>query len=110
MTNRQMDALVVGSVVRRGDSYRVVRAITRYPASPGAVYPPKLFVTFAIKRRSWTNRAYTVYNRSDLRTLAYVPTPAVLRLRSRRDRALAADIRDKTRRHHLTPEDVRGMP
>lgn len=92
MSNAEMDLLEVGSVVRKGTMYRVVRHVSRWKAKRGKKV--HVYVTFAIRRRSWTNRPYTVYGVPELRRMDYIGTPTRVALRSPLDRELAANIAD----------------
>ena len=56
-----------GDVIRsRSGALRVVRAVDHF--GPGIC---RTVVHLAIKRCSWTHRAYTVYNGNDLRQMGY---------------------------------------
>ena len=55
-----MKQVEVGSVLRKGNSFRVVRAVHRYRNGD------LRSVTFVIKRCSWTHRCYTSYGYTDL--------------------------------------------
>lgn len=64
-----MARVVVGSVFKTpsGD-LRLVRKVSRWDGKLGAV-------TFAIRRCSWTGRAYTVYCAADLKTMGWQLLP-----------------------------------
>jgi len=61
-----MKRVEVGSVLRKGNSSRIVRAVHRYPNGD------LRSVTFAIKRCSWTHKCYTSYGYTDLIWNGYV--------------------------------------
>lgn len=75
MTDAEVDNLRVGDVLLWGrkQTPRVVRSVkhTR-PTRRGASKrdPQRTSVSFAIRRCSWTGRAYTVYGRADIRVNA----------------------------------------
>ncbi len=58
-------------LLERGKKPRVVRTVSRH-LKYGTWHT---WVTFVIKRRSWTNRCYTVLNEHDLRMRRFIPTP-----------------------------------
>jgi len=95
-----MDNLQVGDVLRRGNTYRIVRAVS--PA-----HDPK-FVTFAIKRCSWTRRPYTVYLMRDLRKAGWVKVEGVrVKLDTLLDRLVKEDMQSQDR--VITCCDVIGV-
>lgn len=98
-----LDRIVVGDTLLFGKSPRVVRAITRRGELLATV-------CLAIRRCSWTGRAYTVYTRTDLRSMgvkvARMPRQA---LQTGADRKLARCIRIKEDRT-LGCCDVMGWP
>lgn len=116
MTDRDIDSLVLGSVVRTGrGGERVVRAISKSPPSPMGRGVPRMSVTFAIKHRSWTGRAYTVVDRNDLRQQRYQPTGVTVSLTNEADRWFARCLAVERapgapREPGFTPEAVRGWP
>lgn len=107
MSNAEMELLRVGSVVRKGKMFRVCREVHRWKTKKGKKV--HIHVTFAIRRRSWTGRPYTVYGVDELRRLDYVGTPATVSLCGAIDRELYRNIKDCQYRT-LTPEDMRGIP
>lgn len=107
MTFQQIESLQVGSVVVHDGQMRVVRAVHRYRLSRGHCLHTS--VTFAIKRRSWTNRPYTVYGWQELTKRNWVATDRVMPLDSSDDRELARNIADSNYRT-MWAADVRGWP
>lgn len=66
-----MAKVAVGDVLRsRGGTYRVVRKVSRVR---GRLH----YITFAIKRCSWTGRCTTTVNSHDLRYADYEPVTGV---------------------------------
>ena len=104
-----------GDVLLLGGSYRVVRKVSRWTRLRRGVVQegtgPLRFVTFAIRRRSWTNRAYTVYTASDLKVFGAKYVGARVPLAGEMDQRLAHCIRAKELPGHysLTAADVRGV-
>lgn len=101
------ETLKVGDVLRTpSKDFRVVRKVSRRKS--GLIWG----VTLAIRRCSWTHRAYTVLTRSDLRTMGYRKANVCVRLTSKMDRALDRCIllRDGKNGQSLTCCDVRAMP
>lgn len=93
-----------GDVLKSGaGAYRVVRNVVRKKRH--------IYVTFTIKRRSWTGRAYTVVNASDLLTFGYTHTGVRLKLDTEMDARIAnvVDGAERPGYYTLTPEDVRGV-
>lgn len=98
------DTVRVGDVLVSG---RGTRRVVRDVHHAG----PHVFVTFTIRRCSWTGRCTTVYNRSDLRTFGYRPTGERVRLRSRVDLEIARNIKNHRREQQtLDCCEVRGVP
>lgn len=77
--------LQVGDVVKKGQTYRVLRYVSRYPNGD------LRGVAFAIKRCSWTGRALTFYNHVDFFLNGYQPTRIRSKLSSEMDAMLAHD-------------------
>lgn len=99
--------LRVGDVLQRGvkGSYRVVRDVSRRGQA-------LTYVTFAIRRRSWTGRPDTTYTANDLKTFGYRYVGARVRLASELDERFRDYLRRNPSRaegYGLTPEDVRGV-
>lgn len=108
--NRQpmwMLVLKIGDVLKsaRG-SYRVVRRASHH--EDGRLRS----VTFAIRRRSWTNRAYTVMTASDLLTFGYQPVGARIKLTNEMDARLHKAIHDNELPPNISlhAADVLGIP
>ena len=100
-----MSSVVVGSVLaRHGGQWRVVRRVCRYRNGD------LRSVTFAIRRCSWTHRAYTIYGYNDLIQLRFRMVPVVRRrIRSRLDRKIATAIHEPSWCKSLTCCDVEGV-
>ena len=100
-----MAAVVVGSVLaRRRGAWRVVRSVSRYRNGD------LRSVTFAIRRCSWTHRAYTIYGYNDLNQMGYRMVRVAPRaLRSRLDRKLFVAIHEPCDRKSMTCCDVEGV-
>ncbi len=77
-----------GDVIRsRSGALRVVRAVDHF--GPGIC---RTVVHLAIKRCSWTHRAYTVYNGNDLRQMGYRMVKANFELSSEIDRLMEREF------------------
>ena len=105
-----------GDVLQRGQrgSYRVVREVSRWECHRRGVtvrdVGPLRCITFAIRRRSWTNRCYTVYTAADLRTMGFRYVGARVRLESEMDALIEAAIQQPNSHPKiLTADDVRGV-
>lgn len=107
----------VGDVLQRGMNgpYRIVRKVSRsrriyrrtVDRSDNA---PLRSVVFAIRRRSWTNRCYTVLNASDLKTMGYRYVGASVALASDLDQCIAEAIKQPGGRPYiLYAKHVRGV-
>lgn len=84
-----MRSVKVGDVlINAAGVYRVVRAASFYPNGN------LRSVTFVIRRRSWTNRAYTVVGFTDLRMQGYRPARARSKLNGPLDAQIAKVIAD----------------
>lgn len=72
MTNEEFDLLEVGSVILFGrrKRERIVRHVGLSNNGRSIYYRKKFTVGLVTKRCSWTNRPYTLYTRSDLKSLA----------------------------------------
>jgi hypothetical protein len=83
-----MDTVQVGDVLQdKNGTYRVVREVTRYPpARPD--YPPRIWVTFAIRRCSQYNHCVTSMCCSMLYGRGFRPT----RMRVKLDQPIDAQI------------------
>lgn len=102
---RALHGVAPGDTVLVDGSPRLVRRAT-YDARDGLLRS----LTVAIRRCSWTKRAYTVIVRSDFRVRGVRRTRAPrVRLRRRGDRQLARCI-DETRDRSLGCCDVAGWP
>lgn len=103
-----MATLRAGDVLKGdGGILRIVRKLTRN--SNGALWG----VTFAIRRRSWTNRAYTVVTANDLRQRGYRPVAVrVTTLRGSLNRRIqqAIDQPAWEKPYAATAADAIGMP
>ncbi len=98
-----MRTVQVGDVlVNATGAYRVVRDVARFPC--GALRS----LTFTIRRRSWTNRAYTVINFTDLRHQGYRPARARSKLNGPMDPVIARVVADHWN-WELTARDVVGI-
>lgn len=94
--------LRVGDVVRTPSGLlRIVRAVHH-----GAT---RSSFTFVIKRCSWTNRCYTVYTSTDLKTQGWQPTGKRMRLRSHLDYEIEQNFGLSTRDTTLTCCNVEGI-
>ena len=93
----------VGSVLVSGyGAYRVVRKVSHFSnGNLRAVY-------FVIRRRSWTNRAYTVMTYNDLRMQGYKPTHVRSKLNMPIDETIARLVADFNY-WGLTARDVIGI-
>lgn len=104
-----------GDVLLIGGSYRVVREVSRWERVRRGVVRegvgPLRFVTFAIRRRSWTNRAYTVYTATDLKVFGAQYVGVRIPLTGEMDQRIAHCIHAKELpgSYSLTADDVRGV-
>lgn len=100
--------VVPGDVVRNARGHeRIVRGVSQ-DASTGLT----THVTFAIMRKSWTNRPYTVLNYADLANYGYVPTGVRITEMTLLDKMLNTDIiknRKKAFSCRLKARDVAGI-
>jgi hypothetical protein len=69
LTKEQFAALRVGQVVLVNGKPRVIRSISVVKRPKG----PRVSITFAIKRRSWTGRIYTTYDYHSLKEKLTLP-------------------------------------
>lgn len=104
------DEIKIGDILRtRNDDERVVRYISMNDKRPGLIR----CVGFSILRRSWTNRAYTIKNRTDLKNEGYEPTGRRYRFRAGTlDTDLMHDLRYENRfleDQRLKAKDVIGI-
>lgn len=109
-----MAALRVGDVlVFPGDVYRVVREVSRWERvgrNTVRGQGPVRFVTFAIRRRSWTNRCYTLLTPTDLLLRGARPVGARIKLTGELDAKISAAIRQPCWEPFvLRADDVRGI-
>lgn len=104
-----MFAVRIGDVLQAATgTYRVVRDLSRYAS--GELY----HVTFVIAHPSWTGRATTVLNASDLRTRGFRHAGVRLKLDTVTDLMIDAAIAQEHRPHRgerfvLTASEVRGI-
>lgn len=96
------DVKVGDVLVNASGTYRVVRAVSRFPNGNLAT------VTFVIKHCSWTRRPYTVMNFTDLRQQGYRPAHARSKLNGPLDPVIARVVVDH-RNHELTCCAVKGI-
>lgn len=95
------DTLQIGDVIKTKTGYRVVRDVNYFPDDDkygrgGLLH----LVCFAIKRRSWTQRAYTYYDRTALKGWQKVDGVRV-KLNTDADKKLLDDIREfKAAKNH----------
>ena len=110
MENDWISNIRVGDILAVGDSYRVVRDVKH---SKSERHPPKTYVTFTIKRCSWTGRCYTVLTRSDLKTRGFRATGHSMRLRRQIDakirKAIVGRELPKDGPYSMTCCDVEGI-
>lgn len=92
----------VGDVLKVNGKLRVVRNVSHGPHPES-----RSCFAFAIKHCSWTRRCYTVYTSSDLITMGVQQMNKRMPLRTKIDRAVAADIH--AHKPKLTCCDVEGM-
>lgn len=98
-----MRSVKVGDVlINAAGQYRVVREVSFYPNGN------LRSVTFVIRRRSWTNRAYTILGFTDLRMQGYRPAHARSKLNGPMDAAIARVVADHWN-WELRANDVRGI-
>ena len=110
MTDDWIHAIRVGDILAVGDTYRIVRDVHH---SRSDRWPPKTYVTFTIKRCSWTGRCYTVLTQSDLKTRGFRPTGHSMRLRRQIDakirKAIVGNELPKHGHYSMTCCDVEGI-
>ena len=81
-----LDVRVGDVIARQNGSWRIVREVSR--KSEGRLR----CVTLAIRRCSWTNRAYTVLNDNDLRQCGYRRVARNAKMHTRLDHLIAKAI------------------
>lgn len=93
-----------GDVLLHRGSYRVVREVSRWGGR-------LRFVAFAIKRRSWTDRCYTLYSANDLKTHGTRYVGARVKLDTEMDRKIHQSITGRELPPHFTlrARDVVGV-
>jgi hypothetical protein len=99
--------LKVGDVVRAPSGVlRIVRSVSHHRPSIGGTY-----VTFLIRRPSWTNRCYTVMNGSNMAIVGYRPTGAKAKLNHEFDRTVEQCFSAVPSYNcPLHARDVKGLP
>ncbi len=99
------DELQPGDVIRGSGEFRVVREVSYQ--RPGRLRN----ITLTIRRRSWTNRCYTVIDRDELRARGFKKAGFRVRLDREHDATILAVIReqDGMRGRSLTARDVEAI-
>lgn len=115
MSPATVQTLQVGDLVRFGSVLRKVRAVTprkkpghRYRSN---VVPLRVWcVTFAILRRSWTNRPYTVYTHYDLTAKHIRLFKRGVRLRTTKtERLVQQEIESRSNERFITADRMVGL-
>lgn len=100
----QIENLQVGDLVKFGANVRKVRAISDNAGMKRSPRYRRVYsVTFAILRRSWTNRPYTIYSYCDLRAGHIKLVKRGVRLRTTKNERLVQKMIDDERQRSYMP-------